>query len=55
MVTSVSLSNIAFAALFDIIFWDRTFDIWHGLGALMIATAIILSVSRNARIETNGN
>ena len=51
MVTLISLSNIAFAALFDVIFWDRSFDLWHGVGALMIATAILLSVHRNARAE----
>ena len=49
MITLVSLSNIAFAAVYDVIFWDRTFDLWHGVGALMIAAAIVLSVTRTAR------
>lgn len=49
MVTIVSLSNIAFAAAYDIIFWDRSFDRYHALGALMIATAIVISVRRTAR------
>ena len=49
MITLVSLSNIAFAAVYDVIFWDRTFDLWHAVGALMIAAAIVLSVTRTAR------
>ena len=49
MVTIVSLSNIAFAAAYDVLFWDRTFDRYHALGAGMIATAIIISVRRTAR------
>ncbi len=49
MVTLISLSSIAFAAAYDVLFWDRTFDRFHALGALMIATAIVLSVTRTAR------
>ena len=49
MVTLVSLSNIAFAALYDVLFWEREFDFYDGLGALMITTAIVLSVTRTAR------
>ncbi|MCH8204033.1 MAG: DMT family transporter [Candidatus Hydrogenedentes bacterium] len=51
MITLVSLSNIAFAAVYDVIFWDRRFDLWYAVGALMIAAAIALSVSRSARQE----
>ncbi len=53
MVTLMGLSSLAFAAAYDVLFWDRSFDRWHALGALMIATAIVLSVIRNAR--ENGN
>lgn len=49
MVTLVSLSSLAFAALYDVLFWDRTFDLFDALGASMIATAIVLSVTRAAR------
>ncbi len=49
MVTIISLSNIGFAALYDVVFWDRTFDRWHALGAFMITTAIVLSVTRSSR------
>ena len=49
MVTLMGLSSLAFAAAYDVLFWDRSFDRWHALGASMIATAIVLSVIRNAR------
>ena len=49
MVTLTSLSSLAFAAVYDVLFWDRSFDRYHALGALMIAAAILLSVSRTAR------
>lgn len=49
MVTLIGLSNIAFAAMYDVLFWDRTFDRYHALGGLMIGTAIVLSVTRTAR------
>lgn len=49
MVALVGLSSIAFAAVFDVFFWKRSFDRWDAVGISMIGAAIVLSLSRPSR------
>lgn len=49
MVALVGLSNIVFAGIYDVVLWQRHFDIWHIVGVAMIATSIVLNVTASAR------
>ncbi|MCH7910441.1 MAG: DMT family transporter [Candidatus Hydrogenedentes bacterium] len=49
MVALVGLSNIAVAAVYDVLIWDRAFDALHVVGVLMIAASIAMSLSTSAR------
>lgn len=48
MVAVVGISQIAFAAAYDVLVWDYTFDVWKIVGIVVIATSIFLSVTANA-------
>ena len=49
MVALVGLSNIVFAGIYDVVFWNRSFDLWHIVGVTMIAASIVLNVTTSAR------
>lgn len=49
MVALVSISQIPFAAAYDLIVWGHGFDAWKIAGICIIAGAIALSVRANAR------
>jgi drug/metabolite transporter (DMT)-like permease len=49
MVALIGISQIVFAAIFDLAVWGYTFDIWKVAGVAIIAIAIALSVLGNAR------
>ena len=44
MIALVGISQIAFAALYDLALWGYRFDLWKWAGIAMIATAISLSI-----------
>ncbi len=49
MVALVSISQIPFAAAYDLAVWGHGFDAWKVAGVCMIAGAIALSMRANAR------
>lgn len=49
MVALIGISQIAFAAFYDLAIWGNQFDFWKWIGVAMIATAIAMSVVANAR------
>ncbi len=48
MVAVTGLSQIGFAATYDVVVWGHGFDLWKVAGILMIACAIAMSVRANA-------
>lgn len=44
MIALVGISQIAFAALYDLVLWGYRFDLWKWAGIAMIAAAISLSI-----------
>ncbi|HPO12137.1 MAG TPA: DMT family transporter [Candidatus Hydrogenedentes bacterium] len=54
MVALTGISQIAFAALYDLAVWGYTFDLWKIIGVLMIAAAIALSIITNAKPAREG-
>ena len=49
MVALVGISQIAFAALYDLAIWGHSFDRWKIAGVLMIACAIAMNITATAR------
>ncbi len=49
MVALTGISQIAFAALYDLAVWGYAFDKWKIIGIFMIAAAIALSIMANAK------
>jgi len=52
MVALVSISQIAFAAAYDLVVWGHGFDLWKAAGVSVIAGAIALSVRANAALRS---
>ena len=49
MVSLIGISQIAFAAVYDLVLWGHRFDLWKWAGVAMIACAIVMSVMATAR------